>query len=178
MTEIFKQEKPSRYLVLSEHPINKTKHPLNSVQPELISATDPMKSEPDAANSDSEPPPATMDELTHLAGVGRKTANVVLGNAFDVPGITVDTHVGRLSRRLGLTIHEDPVKVETDLMDVIPKDEWTMFSHRMIFHGRQDSRAECQLEETVRVGDEEATRHGRRVGLVEGCEQGGQPTRI
>ena len=72
-----------------------------------------------------------------LPGVGRKTANVVLGNAFGVPGITVDTHVGRLSRRLGLTTHDDPVKVETDLMAVIPKDEWTMFSHRMIFHGRQ-----------------------------------------
>lgn len=81
--------------------------------------------------------PGRMDELVHLPGVGRKTANVVLGNAFDVPGITVDTHVGRLSRRLALTVHEDPVKVETDLMAAIPKDEWTMFSHRMIFHGRQ-----------------------------------------
>jgi endonuclease-3 len=81
--------------------------------------------------------PGTLDELVELPGVGRKTANVILGEAFDVPGITVDTHVGRLSRRLGLTVHTDPVKVEQDLMRVIPKKEWTMFSHRMIFHGRQ-----------------------------------------
>ena len=81
--------------------------------------------------------PSTMDELVPLAGVGRKTANVILGNAYGVPGITVDTHVGRLSRRLGLTSHEDPVKVERDLMQLVPRKDWTMFSHRMIFHGRQ-----------------------------------------
>ncbi len=81
--------------------------------------------------------PKTLEELVLLPGVGRKTANVVLGNAFGVPGITVDTHVGRLSRRMGLTVQDDPVKVEADLMAVIPKDEWTMYSHRMIFHGRQ-----------------------------------------
>ncbi len=81
--------------------------------------------------------PATMEELVPLPGVGRKTANVILGNAFGVPGITVDTHVGRLSRRMGLTKHEDPVKVERDLMDLVPQKDWTMFSHRMIFHGRQ-----------------------------------------
>jgi endonuclease-3 len=81
--------------------------------------------------------PGTMEELTRLPGVGRKTANVILGNAFDVPGITVDTHVGRLSRRLGFTQHEDPVKVEHDLMELIPARDWTMFSHRMIFHGRR-----------------------------------------
>jgi endonuclease-3 len=81
--------------------------------------------------------PRTMEELVPLPGVGRKTANVILGNAFDVPGIPVDTHVGRLSRRLGLTQHDDPVKVESDLMTLLPKKEWTMFSHRMIFHGRQ-----------------------------------------
>jgi endonuclease-3 len=81
--------------------------------------------------------PATMEELVPLPGVGRKTANVILGNAFGVPGITVDTHVGRLSRRMGLTMAEDPVKVEQALMKLIPKKEWTMFSHRMIFHGRQ-----------------------------------------
>jgi endonuclease-3 len=81
--------------------------------------------------------PGTLDELVPLPGIGRKTANVVLGNAFGVPGITVDTHVGRLSRRMGLTTHEDAVKVERDLMELIPKKEWTMFSHRMIFHGRQ-----------------------------------------
>ncbi|MBI3406739.1 MAG: endonuclease III [Planctomycetes bacterium] len=81
--------------------------------------------------------PNTMEDLVPLPGVGRKTANVILGNAFDVPGIVVDTHVGRLARRMGLTKAEDPEKVEIDLMAVIPKKEWTMFSHRMIFHGRQ-----------------------------------------
>jgi endonuclease-3 len=81
--------------------------------------------------------PGTMEELVPLAGVGRKTANVILGNAFGVPGITVDTHVGRLSRRMGLTTETDPEKVERDLMQLIPKKEWTQFSHRMIFHGRQ-----------------------------------------
>jgi endonuclease-3 len=81
--------------------------------------------------------PGTLEELVPLPGIGRKTANVVLGNAFGVPGITVDTHVGRLSRRMGFTTNEDAVKVESDLMELIPKKEWTMFSHRMIFHGRQ-----------------------------------------
>ncbi|MDH5526309.1 MAG: endonuclease III [Nitrospirota bacterium] len=80
--------------------------------------------------------PGTLDDLVKLAGVGRKTANVVLGNAFGVPGITVDTHLGRVSRRLGLTRNEDPVKVEFDLMKKIPKDQWTLFSHRVIHHGR------------------------------------------
>jgi endonuclease-3 len=81
--------------------------------------------------------PKTLDELVHLPGVGRKTANVVLGNSFGVPGITVDTHCGRLSRRLGLTTHTDAVKVEHDLMRLLPSAEWTMFSHRIIAHGRQ-----------------------------------------
>jgi endonuclease-3 len=81
--------------------------------------------------------PGTMEELVPLAGIGRKTANVVLGNAFDVPGIPVDTHVARLSQRMGLTQHADPVKIERDLMALLPADEWTMFGHRMIYHGRQ-----------------------------------------
>lgn len=81
--------------------------------------------------------PNTMAALHALPGVGRKTANVVLGNAFDVPGITVDTHLTRLSRRMGLTKHTDPVKIERDLMELIPEKDWTMFSHRMIFHGRR-----------------------------------------
>ena len=81
--------------------------------------------------------PRTLDELVEFPGIGRKTANVILGNCFDVPGITVDTHVGRLSRRLGLSEETDPEKVERDLMGCIPRSEWTMFSHRMIFHGRQ-----------------------------------------
>ena len=81
--------------------------------------------------------PRTIEELVALPGVGRKTANVVLGNAFETPGITVDTHVGRLSRRLGFTKHEDAVKVEHDLMALFPKKDWTIASHRLIFHGRQ-----------------------------------------
>jgi endonuclease-3 len=80
--------------------------------------------------------PATLDELVTLPGIGRKTANVVLGDAFGTPGITVDTHVGRLSRRLGLTRHRDPVKVEFALMKIVPEAEWTGFSHRLILHGR------------------------------------------
>jgi endonuclease-3 len=80
--------------------------------------------------------PHTLDELTQLPGVGRKTANVVLGNAFDTPGITVDTHVGRLSRRLGFTKQTDPVKVEHELMELIPRKTWTIASHELILHGR------------------------------------------
>src|SRR5260370_2562630 len=81
--------------------------------------------------------PNTMEDLVKLPGVGRKTANVILGSAFGVAGITVDTHVLRLSRRLGLTRHINPEKVEQDLMKLMPPNEWTPFSHRMIFHGRQ-----------------------------------------
>jgi endonuclease-3 len=80
--------------------------------------------------------PRTLDDLVTLPGVGRKTANVVLGNAFATPGITVDTHVGRLSRRLGFTVHTDPVKVERDLMALIPRESWTAVSHELILHGR------------------------------------------
>ena len=81
--------------------------------------------------------PRTIEELTALAGVGRKTANVVLGTAYGIPtGVVVDTHVGRLSQRLGLTAHADPVKIERDLMEVVPQKEWIGFSHRLIFHGR------------------------------------------
>jgi len=81
--------------------------------------------------------PGTMEELVRLPGVGRKTANVILGNAFQTPGITVDTHVHRVSRRLGLTSHTDPHKIEHDLMQLFPSKQWTMLSHRLIFHGRQ-----------------------------------------
>jgi endonuclease-3 len=81
--------------------------------------------------------PGTLDELVTLPGVGRKTANVVLGNAFGTPGITVDTHFGRLARRFGWTTSEDPVKVEAEVGELIPKSEWTMLSHRLIFHGRR-----------------------------------------
>jgi endonuclease-3 len=81
--------------------------------------------------------PAAMDELIKLAGVGRKTANVIRGHAFNLPGIAVDTHCGRLSRRLGLTRHHDPVKVEKDLARILPRTEWTGFSHHLIIHGRR-----------------------------------------
>jgi endonuclease-3 len=80
--------------------------------------------------------PSTMEELTRLAGVGRKTANVVLGHAFKTPGIAVDTHCRRLSKRLGLTRQEDPVKIERELCRLLPPEEWTAFSHRLILHGR------------------------------------------
>jgi len=81
--------------------------------------------------------PNRIDDLVTLPGVGRKTANVVLGDAFGVPGITVDTHVGRLARRLRWTSEEDPVKVEKDLQALLEKNEWTKASHRLIFHGRR-----------------------------------------
>lgn len=89
--------------------------------------------------------PATMEELTQLPGVGRKTANVVLGNCFGVPGITVDTHVQRLARRWGLTRETDPEKIERDLMECIPRKEWTAFSHRTIWHGRRVCQARKPL---------------------------------
>jgi endonuclease-3 len=81
--------------------------------------------------------PATMEELLTLPGVGRKTANCVLGDAFGIPGITCDTHVIRLSRRLGLSEHSDPVKLEFDLQEIVPHKDWTRFSHLLISHGRQ-----------------------------------------
>jgi len=81
--------------------------------------------------------PRTMDALRALPGVGRKTANVVLGNAFGMnEGVTVDTHVTRLSRLLRLTRHTDPVKIEKDLMKLVPRDDWTIVSHLLILHGR------------------------------------------
>jgi len=81
--------------------------------------------------------PRTMEELVTLRGVGRKTANVVLGNAFGIPGLVVDTHVTRLSNRLGLTTEKDPVKIEHALMAIVPQERWTVFSHWLILHGRR-----------------------------------------
>ena len=81
--------------------------------------------------------PRTVKELTSLPGVGRKTALVVLGNAFGIPGLTVDTHFGRLMQRLGLTGEKTPVKIERDIAKLIAEEQWTMFSHRVIFHGRR-----------------------------------------
>ncbi|MEO7059230.1 MAG: endonuclease III [Lapillicoccus sp.] len=85
--------------------------------------------------------PGRLADLVTLPGVGRKTANVVLGNAFGVPGITVDTHVGRLARRLGWTTETDPVKVEHAVGALIPRKDWTMLSHVLIFHGRRTCHA-------------------------------------
>ena len=96
--------------------------------------------------------PATLDELVKLDGIGRKTANVILGNAFGIPGITVDTHVKRVSYRLALTENQDPVKIEYDLMELVSEREWTHFSHLIIFHGRNTCSArkplcaECVIE--------------------------------
>jgi endonuclease III len=97
--------------------------------------------------------PQTLEELVKLPGVGRKTANVVLGTAFGIPtGVVVDTHVSRLSRRLGLTANEQPEKIEDDLIELLPKKEWIDFSHRLIWHGRRVCQArkpmcdKCSLE--------------------------------
>lgn len=93
--------------------------------------------------------PKNFDELLHLPGVARKTANCVMGNAFNIPsGVVVDTHVSRISQRLGLTKNTDPKKIEQDLIKLLPKNEWIMFSHRLIWHGRKvcDSRRpKCEI---------------------------------
>jgi endonuclease-3 len=97
--------------------------------------------------------PGRMDEMVTLPGVGRKTANVVLGAAFGIPGIVVDTHVGRISKRLGLTENSDPVKIEFDLMKLIPQSDWSDFSLRLIFFGRETCKSrrplcpECPLRD-------------------------------
>jgi endonuclease-3 len=85
--------------------------------------------------------PDTMDELVKLPGVGRKTANVVLGAAFNTPGIVVDTHVGRIAGRLGLTKSKDPVKIEFDLMKIVPENDWSDFSLRLVYFGREMCKA-------------------------------------
>ena len=118
--------------------------------------------------------PASMEELTQLPGVGRKTANVVLGNAFGLDvGVVVDTHVRRISNRLGLTTHSDPEKIERDLMEIVPQSEWTPFAHLLIHHGRQICTArspkceicpvapECPAAPIAPTNDREAG-HGKR----------------
>jgi endonuclease-3 len=98
--------------------------------------------------------PRTMEELVELPGVGRKTANVVLGNAFGTPvGVVVDTHVGRVSGRLGLTQSADPVVIEQDLMALLPRKKWTGFAHRMIDHGRETCIARKPLCEECVLND-------------------------
>jgi len=97
--------------------------------------------------------PDRMEDLVTLPGVGRKTANVVLGNAFGVPGIAVDTHVKRIAFKLGLTEETDPEKIELDLNEIVPKSNWTEFSHLLIWHGRiicfarRPQCAECVINE-------------------------------
>ena len=81
--------------------------------------------------------PKTLEEMVTLAGVGRKTANVILGNAFGIPGIVVDTHVHRVSQRIGLPKKDDPVKIEFELMEIVPKEEWTHLSNLLVWHGRR-----------------------------------------
>lgn len=102
--------------------------------------------------------PESMEALVQLPGVGRKTANVVLGSAFGIPGIVVDTHVKRVSQRLGLTKEKDPVKIEFELMALIPKKDWIDFSHELIWHGRRvcaarkPKCAQCPLREQCDYG--------------------------
>jgi len=95
--------------------------------------------------------PKTLEALVTLPGVGRKTANVLLGNAFGIPGIVVDTHVRRVSQRIGLTKNDDPVKIEFDLMEIVPKEEWTHFSNLLVWHGRRTCMARKPLCETCTI---------------------------
>jgi len=95
--------------------------------------------------------PQTLEELVTLPGVGRKTANVILGNAFGIPGIAVDTHVERVSQRIGLTRNNDPVKIEFDLMEIVPREVWTRFSNLLIWHGRKTCVARRPLCETCPI---------------------------
>ena len=110
--------------------------------------------------------PGTLDELVALAGVGRKTANVILGTCFDTPGVVVDTHCGRIARRLGFTRNTDPAKVEQDLMKIWNPPDWSIFSHFMVFHGRAicQSRApqcsRCPLRERCPFPE---TREGKKI---------------
>lgn len=120
--------------------------------------------------------PRRLDQLVELPGIGRKTANVILGNAFDVPGITVDTHFGRLVRRWGWTTEEDPVKVEHAVGELIQRKDWTMLSHRVIFHGRRVCHARkpacgaCLLARDCPSYGAGPTDHVTAAGLVRGPE--------
>ncbi len=95
--------------------------------------------------------PNTLEALVTLPGVGRKTANVLLGNAFGIPGIVVDTHVHRVTRRIGLTENDDTVKIEFDLMKIVPQEEWTHFSNLFVWHGRKTCAARKPLCETCAI---------------------------
>jgi endonuclease-3 len=122
--------------------------------------------------------PSTMAELTQLAGVGRKTANVVLGNAFSKEeGIVVDTHVARLAKRFGLTTKDEPEKIEADLMRLVPKSEWTNFSHWLIWHGRRrcyarnPDCAECEIGSICPSYGKFVTNAGAKSKSVSGKKQ-------
>ena len=110
--------------------------------------------------------PKTLEELITLPGVGRKTANVILGNAFGIPGMVVDTHVKRVSQRIGLTKNDDPVKIEFDLMEIVPKEEWTPFSNLLIWHGRRTCTArkplceQCPIRKWCDYGSKLLKTHG------------------
>jgi endonuclease-3 len=97
--------------------------------------------------------PRTLDELVKLPGVGRKTANVVLGSVFKIPGVVVDTHVARISKRLGLTKSNNPVKIEYDLMEIIPRENWNLFSLQLIYFGRAICKARKPLCPTCPLYD-------------------------
>jgi endonuclease-3 len=102
--------------------------------------------------------PKDMDSMLRLPGVGRKTANLVLSDIFGIPGIVVDTHVRRLSNRIGLTINQDPEKIENDLMKIIPRESWSRFCHQMVYHGREVCNARkpkcdiCKIKEYCEYG--------------------------
>jgi len=127
--------------------------------------------------------PPRLEDLVTLPGVGRKTANVVLGSAFGIPGITVDTHVGRVSRRLRLTRNEDPVKVEYDLMKILPRERWSIFSHQMIWHGRRICGArrplcpDCFLNDLCPFPARASRTSGKRPPTVVGAAHPGRKTR-
>ncbi len=115
--------------------------------------------------------PDRLEDLVKLPGVGRKTANVVLGNAFGIPGLTVDTHLGRVSRRLGLSGNQDPEKVEADLASIIPRERWVLFSHQAIHHGRalcRSQRPRCDecpfLAQCPRTGMNTYEKHIGKIG--------------
>jgi len=97
--------------------------------------------------------PSTLEDLVSLSGVGRKTANLVLGEAFGIPGIVVDTHVLRLSHRIGLSKNRDPEKVEIDLMEIVPRNRWTLFSNLLILHGRAVCQAKKPAHEKCKIVD-------------------------
>ena len=114
--------------------------------------------------------PATLNELVTLEGVGRKTANVVLGNTFGIPGMVVDTHVTRISQRLGFAAETDPVKIEFALMEIIAKELWVQFSHQLIAHGRRICKARgpqhrvCPLQHLCPTGKAEISLIGSQLG--------------